>query len=173
MARRLFAEHRCRLVSSTCQTWCPGRWRGRRLVAECVSAILLVSVALAYVSPPDPSWIAGIYDDRDYDDVVGMVTDATGVSDSRSTVHLDNAGAVGFLPRGITGRIPIQTARRQAIRSPPIEARAAFADPPLLVVSKTLSPSHVPPTAPGSYRGGGFLLPGVSPTASQQPWRSA
>ncbi len=26
--------------------------------------------ALAYASPPDPSWLAGIYDEADYDDVV-------------------------------------------------------------------------------------------------------
>ncbi len=25
---------------------------------------------LAYASPPDPSWVRGIYDDADYDDVV-------------------------------------------------------------------------------------------------------
>jgi hypothetical protein len=35
-------------------------------------------LALAYASPPDPSWISGIYDDADYDDVVTLVTSATG-----------------------------------------------------------------------------------------------
>src|SRR5262245_7879048 len=34
-----------------------GWWRGRRLVGECVGAVLIVSVVLAYASPPDPSWI--------------------------------------------------------------------------------------------------------------------
>jgi hypothetical protein len=34
-------------------------------------------LALAYASPPDPSWIPGIYDDADYDDVVTLVTSAT------------------------------------------------------------------------------------------------
>jgi hypothetical protein len=29
---------------------------------------------LAYASPPDPSWIRGIYDDADYDDVVVLIT---------------------------------------------------------------------------------------------------
>jgi len=29
--------------------------------------------ALAHASPPDPSWIPGIYDDADYDDVVTLV----------------------------------------------------------------------------------------------------
>ena len=34
--------------------------------------------ALAHASAPDPSWIAGIYDGADYDDVVVLVTLASG-----------------------------------------------------------------------------------------------
>jgi hypothetical protein len=34
--------------------------------------------ALAYASPTDPSWIPGIYDAADYDDVVVLVTSGTG-----------------------------------------------------------------------------------------------
>jgi hypothetical protein len=33
--------------------------------------------ALAYGSPPDPSWIPGLYDDADYDDVVILATSAS------------------------------------------------------------------------------------------------
>jgi hypothetical protein len=28
---------------------------------------------LAYASSPDPSWIPGVYDDADFDDVIGLV----------------------------------------------------------------------------------------------------
>jgi len=35
--------------------------------------------ALAAASPPDPSWIVGIYDDADFDDVVTLAVSATGV----------------------------------------------------------------------------------------------
>jgi hypothetical protein len=31
-------------------------------------------VSLAYARPPDPTWISGIYDDGDYDDVVIAIT---------------------------------------------------------------------------------------------------
>lgn len=45
-----------------------------------VALLLLLPVGgltpLAYASPPDPSWIAGIYDDADFDDVVDMITSA-------------------------------------------------------------------------------------------------
>jgi len=40
--------------------------------------LLLASMAalapLAYASPPDPSWVAGIYDEADLDDVVQLAT---------------------------------------------------------------------------------------------------
>jgi len=39
--------------------------------------VLAALPALAYASPPDPSWIPGLYDDADYDDVVGLVTPST------------------------------------------------------------------------------------------------
>jgi hypothetical protein len=33
---------------------------------------------LAHASPPDPTWIPGIYDDADYDDVVSLATSGDG-----------------------------------------------------------------------------------------------
>ena len=35
-----------------------------------LAAVLAVGVGLAHASPPDPTWIAGIYDDADHDDVI-------------------------------------------------------------------------------------------------------
>ena len=58
-----------------------------RAVIPAVSRVLLVALllavpaalpALAYATPPDPSWINGMYDDADYDDVVVLVTSGTG-----------------------------------------------------------------------------------------------
>ena len=36
----------------------------------------LALVPLAHASPPDPTWIAGIYDDADLDEAVAAVTNA-------------------------------------------------------------------------------------------------
>jgi hypothetical protein len=51
-----------------------------RGVSVALAVILLLAVgtltSLAYASPPDPSWIGGIYDGADYDDVVDMITSA-------------------------------------------------------------------------------------------------
>jgi hypothetical protein len=48
----------------------------------CVSSLPLVLIALvplAHASPPDPLWIAGIYDAADADDVVSAVTSVESV----------------------------------------------------------------------------------------------
>ena len=49
------------------------------LVLLCASAALL---PLAYASPPDPSWIRGVYDGADFDDVVVLLTSGSAVIDA-------------------------------------------------------------------------------------------
>jgi len=54
----------------------------KRLGVACF-VVLLVALAasltpLAYASPPDPSWIRGVYDDADGDDAVGLITSGIG-----------------------------------------------------------------------------------------------
>ena len=50
---------------------------GRLLVLILVAGLVTI-VPLAYASPADPAWIAGIYDTADYDDVVSMLTEMNG-----------------------------------------------------------------------------------------------
>jgi len=40
--------------------------------------VLPALVPLAYARPPDPTWVGGIYDDADYDDIVVAVGSAMG-----------------------------------------------------------------------------------------------
>ena len=55
-----------------------------RLTAILLASVLVTLVPLAHFSPPDPTWIGGLYDDADYDDAVVAVTDApTSVGASR------------------------------------------------------------------------------------------
>ena len=56
--------------------------RFRQLALGTVPILLLLNAvltAMAYASPPDPSWIKGIYDDGDFDNVVVQVTSGAGV----------------------------------------------------------------------------------------------
>lgn len=45
------------------------RW-GRAGAVVLLATIVVAGVALAHASPPDPTWIAGLWDDADHDDAV-------------------------------------------------------------------------------------------------------
>ena len=45
-----------------------------RLVNLVLIATLAVLTPAAFASPPDPTWIAGLYDNGDHDDVILLVT---------------------------------------------------------------------------------------------------
>ena len=44
--------------------------RTRALIALWLVLVLASLTPLARLSPPDPTWFAGFWDDRDYDDVI-------------------------------------------------------------------------------------------------------
>jgi hypothetical protein len=64
----------------------------RRLVTLLLVFGLFTIVPLAHGSPPDPTWIAGLYDDGDHDDIVLVITSAkalpapAAISPSRATL---------------------------------------------------------------------------------------
>ena len=148
MTPELLSEHPSGTGYSMGQSRVKSRWRGRWPIAAYVSAVLVLSVALAYASPPDPSWVSGIYDDRDNDDVVGMVTEGAGVSDSRALPCIDCV-LVGFVLREATGRIPGRTVCRQTIRGPPpIESGDASVDLLPASLAEAPRPPNIPLIAP-------------------------
>jgi len=52
------------------------RWHAPRLRGLCVTLLALlviVPLTLAHASPPDQMWLAGVYDQADCDDVVGLL----------------------------------------------------------------------------------------------------
>jgi hypothetical protein len=59
--------------------------RSSELIRLFALLLLLPSVAalpaLAYASPPDPSWIQGVFDGADYDDIVVLVSATVALSD--------------------------------------------------------------------------------------------
>lgn len=61
---------------------------GRTLLAAVLPLACATLPALAHASPPDPSWIAGIYDDADYDDVVILVESASGSAGHAAPTHV-------------------------------------------------------------------------------------
>lgn len=75
---------------------------------------------LAHASAPDPSWISGIYDGADYDDIVVLVTGAAGaVSPLRAAdlePILEVIGPLAQLPARATASLPASAFRP---RGPP------------------------------------------------------
>ena len=62
-----------------------------RRVKSTLLAVVLVRILLsvmAFASPPDPSWIAGIYDGADGDDIVMLVYETTATSAPSSSPML-------------------------------------------------------------------------------------
>jgi hypothetical protein len=53
-------------------------WLGGLVLVLVASMLTLAGVA--YASPPNPTWIAGLYDDDDFDNVVDFITSSSGVA---------------------------------------------------------------------------------------------
>jgi len=54
-------------------------WRAIFTALPVVLSLILLQ-AIAFASPPDPSWVAGIYDGADGDDIVSLVCETSGAS---------------------------------------------------------------------------------------------
>jgi len=50
--------------------------RLRGLSITLLALLIIAPVTLAHASPPDQTWLAGAYDQADFDDVVGFLTSA-------------------------------------------------------------------------------------------------
>ena len=51
-------------------------------------AVLSALTALADAGPPDPSWMSGVYDENDFDDIVGFITSGASLVDDVTTRDL-------------------------------------------------------------------------------------
>ena len=60
----------------------------RRALSALVVASIAALPAMAHASPPDPSWIVGMYDDGDQDDLIALAAWATGATGAPLDVHL-------------------------------------------------------------------------------------
>jgi hypothetical protein len=97
--------------------------RARGLLVT-LALLLLLPVAaltpLAYASPPDPSWIRGIYDDADYDDVVVMITSAAAATAPVLLLDLRQAPPlVGPAPQLADDPVPTPALSSLQSRAPP------------------------------------------------------
>jgi hypothetical protein len=95
-----------------------------RGVRVALALLLLLPVGgltpLAYASPPDPSWIRGIYDDADYDDVVNLITSAAAATAPVLLVDLQQIPPiVGPAPQHADDPVPTLPFSPLQSRAPP------------------------------------------------------
>jgi hypothetical protein len=99
------------------------RARGHRRWRRLLVLVLLVCCGtlplLAQASPPDPTWLPGIYDNADYDDVVGLLTDTAAVRELQ--LIATGPACLGFWPvlGGAASVVPDAFLLGFRLRSPP------------------------------------------------------
>jgi hypothetical protein len=56
-------------------------WPVSRTLLLALTLVLSALTALAYASPPDPTWVSGFFDDGDSDDAVFLITSSAATVD--------------------------------------------------------------------------------------------
>ena len=92
-----------------------------RLVGLCLVAAILALAPAAHASPPDQTWIAGLYDNADFDDVVLLITSAPGAIQPSTVWSLRPvASVVGLVTPMDTEPRPLGPPSPALSRAPPL-----------------------------------------------------
>jgi len=95
--------------------------RLRGLSVTLLALLAIIAVTLAHASPPDQTWLAGVYDQADFDDVVGLLTSALDATDSPAAPEA--SACFSLVPKGCPATVacpasaPVYAA---PLRAPPI-----------------------------------------------------
>jgi hypothetical protein len=97
-----------------------------RAVAMLLLGVVAVLPTLAYAAPPDPTWIAGVWDDGDYDDVIFLITSDVGAINPQVASHGGLVHAVVIALPQIDERPAGSPTRSSSLtRAPPVSSLAA------------------------------------------------
>ena len=92
----------------------------RSWVGALVLGAVLALRTLGYASPPDPSWMAGFWDDADYDDIVVRITSTFGIADTQPYIDPGPRQTIGaVLPPPEEGAAPLKASSPYHPRDPP------------------------------------------------------
>ena len=93
----------------------------RRLSVSLLIGVMLALTPLAYAAPPDQTWIPGLYDNADYDDVVLFVTSGAELVQSASPHDLGLIlTLVEFVPLDDESRPAALGRQSNSARAPPL-----------------------------------------------------
>jgi hypothetical protein len=92
-----------------------------RSLALILLGLMLSLRALAYASPPDPTWWAGFWDDDDYDDVILLVTSTSSPPATVVARAVEPHWAlIWILPASDDGAMSAPPLPRHLSRGPPL-----------------------------------------------------
>src|SRR5437016_13275184 len=92
-----------------------------RLVGVSLVAAVLALAPAAHASPPDQSWISGLYDNADFDDVVLLITSGPGAIQPGPGWSLRSvASVVGLVTPMDTEPRPLRPPSSPLSRAPPL-----------------------------------------------------
>jgi len=92
-----------------------------RLVGLGLVAAILALAPLAHASPPDQTWIAGLYDNADFDDVIRCITSGLGaIQPSLAWSPCVVALVVGLVTPMDTKMRPLFSLSSDLSRAPPL-----------------------------------------------------
>src|SRR5499433_988761 len=86
-----------------------------------LALLAIIPVTIAHASPPDQTWLAGVYDQADFDDVVGLLTSALDATDSTAAPEAGACFALALkLSLATLACLPSAPAYSPPLRAPPI-----------------------------------------------------
>ena len=93
---------------------------------RCANGLLVVALLalspVAYASPPDPTWVAGLWDDGDHDDVVMLVTSMAAAANANLVVDVAPVPVVASVATRTPEFVSTETFSPNASRAPPAQA---------------------------------------------------
>lgn len=94
--------------------------RYRVTLVPLLGLVLPALAALAHASPPDETWLAGIYDEADFDDVITLIASSSGTSpDAPPDVRRPGSIASSIVVSGETGILRTRFRLPDDARGPP------------------------------------------------------
>ena len=100
------------------------------LNAMLLALLIIVPITLAHASPPDQIWLAGVYDQADFDDVVYFLTST--LQATESIVGLEANPRIAIAPKLYLATLAGSGQRSHLLGATPSSAdRLTSSDPPL------------------------------------------
>jgi len=91
----------------------------RALVALLLALVLSVLTPLARLSPPDPTWFGGFWDNGDFDDVILLICGVAADLPSPPAPPRATSEVVAVIDRGEPAKLALATVTSPFSRAPP------------------------------------------------------